>query len=902
MFQAIQIAAHPDMKLDRWGLSLGRPSTPVRVALAVAAAFVAACAMAKPARLHVPSPDWRDQVIYFLMLDRFDDGDARNNDQGAGEFKPGSEAHYNGGDLRGVQRRLDYIQGLGATAVWLTPVVANQWINPAGNYTGYHGYWAQHFKQVDAHVGTLRDYQDLSRSLHARGMYLIQDIVLNHTGDYFYYGPQANRQDPARDYHPHLGTPPVSAPSQAPFHLNDPRRAADRAAAIYHWTPDVKDFGDRNQELNHQMSGLDDLNTENPVVRRALRDSYGHWIRQAGVDAFRLDTAFYVPQDFLADFLRSKDPRAPGIEQVARQTGRRHFFTFGEGFAMDLPYQDAQARKIESYVRGPDGSGVLGGMLNFPLYGSLGDVFARGQPTAQLAHRIDSMMRVHARPHLMPSFVDNHDVDRFLSGGSVAGLQQALLSIFTLPGIPTVYYGTEQGFSVQRAALFAAGHASGGRDRFDTQAPLYRTLASLAALRKSHRVLSRGVPTVLASSATGPGPIAWRMDHGREQALVVMNSADREVLLDDLATGCAPGASLQVLWSSDDAPDVRLEVADRLHLRLPARSAYVWKCVPSPRLTTRPTAVRASSAHAPLNALAGSSALTLDALPPWIEQDVEVQGRAKPHQRLQLVVDRDLQGASWVQADAQGRWRAVVSTADMVDPQVEHRVVAWAEGRASQAAVFRVRRAWQLQVDHEDPAGDDVGPQGGYVYPTDPSWGPHRQMDLRRVQVSTAGGALRLDLSMHALTTLWNPKHGFDHVVFTVFIELPGEPGGSTVMPLQSGSLPEGMRWHRRLRVGGWSNALFGAQEASATHEGTPVGQGAHIRVDASTRTVSLVLSAAALGHPRTLSGAKIYVTTWDYDAGYRALEAQPGAHTMGGRQSAQDPLVMDDMPILHLP
>ena len=244
--------------------------------------------------------------------------------------------------------------------------------------------------------------------------------------------------------------------------------------------------------------------------------------------------------------------------------------------------------------------------------------------------------------------------------------------------------------------------------RSDTQAPLYRTLASLAALRKSHRVLSRGVPTVLASNATGPGPIAWRMDHGREQALVVMNSADREVLLDDLATGCAPGASLQVLWSSDDAPDVRLEVADRLHLRLPARSAYVWKCVPSPRLTTRPTAGRASSAHAPLDAQAGSSALTLDALPPWIEQDVEVQGRAKPLQRLQLVVDRDLQGASWVQADAQGRWRAVVSTADMVDPQVEHRVVAWAEGRASQAAVFRVRRAWQLQVDHEDPAGDDT--------------------------------------------------------------------------------------------------------------------------------------------------------------------------------------------------
>jgi hypothetical protein len=288
--------------------------------------------------------------------------------------------------------------------------------------------------------------------------------------------------------------------------------------------------------------------------------------------------------------------------------------------------------------------------------------------------------------------------------------------------------------------------------------------------------------------------------------------------------------------------------------------------------------------------------------------EFQVQGRAAPQERLQLVVDADLQGARSVQADAQGRWQARIPISDMVDPVLEHRVVVWNPDevhratRVSAASTFRVQRSWTTVVDHEDPQGDDAGPQGTYTYPTDPSWGTNRQMDLRRVKLSTAGGALRLDLSMQGLTTLWNPKNGFDHVAFTIFIELPGQEGGSTIMPLQGGTLPEGMRWHRRLRVGGWTNALFGPQGASALHEGTPLAQGAQISTDAASRTVSLVLKASALGSIPSLSGARVYVTTWDYDAGYRALERDAGPHTLGGRRSPQDRLVMDDTPVLRLP
>jgi glycosidase len=205
------------------------------------------------------------------------------------------------------------------------------------------------------------------------------------------------------------------------------------------------------------MGHLDDLATGNPRVRRALRDSFGYWIRAVGVDAFRVDTAFYVEPEFFHDFIHSRDRRAPGMAEVARRTGRQDFYVFGEGFGIDAPGATAQAERIEGYVRGADGQPRMQGMLNFPLYGGLVDAFARGRPTQELRERIEAVMRVHGDPHRMPSFVDNHDVDRWLAGGSEAGLRQALLAIMTLPGVPVLYYGTEQGLKEQRGALFAGG-------------------------------------------------------------------------------------------------------------------------------------------------------------------------------------------------------------------------------------------------------------------------------------------------------------------------------------------------------------------------------------------------------------------------------------------------------------
>jgi len=834
----------------------------------------------------VPTIDWRDQVIYFLMIDRFDDGDPENNDQGQGEYDPTDPRRFSGGDLVGACRRLDYIQGLGATAVWITPPVSNQWWDGRVGYGGYHGYWAADFMAVDPHFGDTGDYRRFARALHVRGMALVQDVVVNHTGNFFEYAQEPPANDPARGYVVNDGSSPMAAPRRWPFTLNDPRRQQDRDAGIYHWTPRIADFTDRRQELDFQLAGLDDLATDNPVVRRALREAYGFWIREVGVDAFRVDTAFHVPPDYFRDFLHARDPQHPGILDVARAAGRPDFHVFGEGFGIDRPGSDAIAEKIESYTRDQHGP-LLPGMINFPLYGSLMDVFARGRPTRELARRIEATMRVHADPHRMPTFLDNHDVERFLAGGSQDGLRQGLLALMTLPGIPVIYYGTEQGFRAPRAAMFAGGHGSEGRDHFDITSPLYRYVASVVALRRDNPLFSRGTPTILRDSAAGAGVLAYRVDHDGESALVVFNTDEHERLLDNLDTGLAVGRGLRAIFSASEAtPLPRLDARGRLTVRLPARTGVVW------------VADDAAPA-APLPSLE----LTLDPIPPGpVHGLLPLSGHTNGVDPFLLLLDGDLATATPVRADGDGRWRAQLDTNGLVDPGIPHRVVAWSAdtGAISQGREFHVEPAWTEAVRHRDPAGDDAGPDGRYTYPDDTRWRETRPADLREVRALVSGGSLRLELRTAGLMSDWNPPNGFDHVHFTIFLALPGRDDGERVMPLQDAELPAGLRWHRRWRVGGWTSAAFSFEGASALDEGRPVTPAPTVRVDKDRDTVIVTLPATALGKPATLDGARLYVTTWDYDGGYRALQPKAGGHQFGGGQPGEAK-VMDDSSVLVL-
>ena len=853
-------------------------------------------------KLHVPSPDWRDQVIYFVLTDRFDDGNPRNNDQGLGEHDARDGNKYSGGDIEGIRRRLDYIQALGATGVWLTPPVLNQWHDTTHGFWGYHGYWASHFKRMDPHVGTLADYQRLSDALHRRGMYLVQDVVVNHTGNFFSYGPGWRADDPTADFRPNTGSRPMLRPLQAPFHLNDPRRAEDRRAGIYHWTPDIRDVTVRDEEMNFQTSGLDDLNTENPRVRRALRDSFGYWVREVGVDAFRIDTAYHVPPEFFEDFLYATDPKAPGVALVARRTGRKDFFAFGEGFGIDAPGQTRYTRKLESYIRGEARQQRLGGMLNFPLYAGLVDVFARGRAPAELQRRVQDMVTADARgidPRRLPSFIDNHDLDRWLAVSGEPAMKQALLALMTLPGIPVLYYGTEQGLVEQRAAMFAAGWGSGGRDRFDTQAPLFRYTQAAVALRKAHRGFSRALPQPLQAGGAGPGVLAWRNVHEGQARIVLFNTADAPRFADNLEVG-APRARLRRLFDihADSPaalpPELQADAQGRLHLNLPPRSGTVWavEAAPAPAgpaITQRPT---------------------LDVLPTEAAQgDFDITGRAAPGALLDVVVDGDAARAQRLVTGPDGRFSARIDTRRMTDPALLHRVVLRAAGSGtpleasvSEAATFRVALPWRVLADvPQAPIHDGAGGglQGRYVYPTHESY--TRQMDLRRTRVLSAGGALRLELEMADLTRVWGPANGFDHVAFSVFIELPGRSDGARAMPGQDAELPQGMRWHLRLRAHGWSNALFGPEGADVRADGRSITPAAKISSDAATRTVRFTIPSEALGDPASLSGARVFVSTWDWDGGWRPLAREAGSFIVGGGDP-NAPKLWSASPVITLP
>jgi hypothetical protein len=595
-----------------------------------------------------------------------------------------------------------------------------------------------------------------------------------------------------------------------------------------------------------------------------------------------VDTAFYLPPEVFTDFLHAKDRAAPGVAQVARSTGRTDFLVFGEGFGIDAPGQTRQSQRLKDYM----GPGRMGGMLNFPLYGALGDAFARGQPTQQLADRISQQVAFFPQLHSMPSFVDNHDVDRFLAGGNLAGLRQALLAIMTLPGIPTIYYGTEQGFTEPRAAMFAAGVGSGGRDHFDTQAPLYRDIAAMTRLRREQRLFSRGTPRVLRGQAHGPGALAWRTDFDGQSALVVFNTAEHTVLLDNLATGWPPGQALRGVFGLDGTPVDQSVAADgRLSLSLPPRAGLVW--LAQGQTTARPQAMPPQINTLPIGALP-------DALP---VSGTHPGGPA----RLQLVLDGQLGSAVEVDTDAQGRWQAVLDLSALADDPQPHRLVVWRErdGVASAPQPLQVQRDWQVVAEVDDPTGDDHGPDGSYQRPTDPPY-LAGSMDLRKIQIRRAGQALQISATLGTLSQVWSPQNGFDHLALTVFIGLPGQAGGSRAMPLQQGDLPDGMVWHRRLRVHGWSNAAFSSEGASARSEGSPLSPSAGLSVDAAQRRVTLTLPAALLGGAE-LSGAQVMLNTWDWDGGYRKLAAQ-ATRTEAGAARQDGALWMDRSVVITLP
>jgi glycosidase len=549
----------------------------IAVAAAVALAVAAQAAPAADYRARLPE----DEIIYFLLPDRFENGD-RANDRGglsgdrlATGFDPAHKGYFHGGDLKGVVRRLDYLQDMGITAVWLAPVFKNKAVQgpPGQESAGYHGYWVTDFTQVDPHFGTNADFKAFVDAAHKRGMKVYMDIIANHTADVIQYkgcpiqacgyrsigdypyqrrgGPRGPAINPGfagdRDlsdanfarltnpnYAYEVEVPAAERSVKAPAWLNDPIWYHNRGNS--EWHGESTTYGD--------FSGLDDLATENPRVVAGLVEVFGSWIDRFGIDGFRIDTAKHVNPEFWQAFV-------PAMLARAQARGIPNFHIFGEVYQDSMePGTLAVHTRVDRYPA----------VLDFAFRAAALQTLAGKQGTGTWERLFfgDPLYEGGAdKARQLPTFVSNHDAGRFSmfvrrafpEASDAEVLERVKLAhamMLLLRGVPTVYSGDEQGFvsdegdQAAREDMFASKVATYNDNRllgtrattaqssFDRAHPLYRLVARISKLRSATPALRRG-RQIVRSSGPEPGLFAAsRFDpvSGRE-VLLLFNTSDK---------------------------------------------------------------------------------------------------------------------------------------------------------------------------------------------------------------------------------------------------------------------------------------------------------------------------------------------------------------------------------------
>lgn len=512
-----------------------------------------------------PNILWQHQNIYQIVTDRFYDGDP-SNDNADGNYDPaghrGTSVH--GGDFKGIEEKLDYIKSLGATAIWISPVV----LNARGEF---HGYAGRDFYKVDPHWGTMADLQHLIQAAHARGILVIDDIVVNHGGNLIDSAdpgyPDFNY--PPAGYHLRYHNPDRQYPS--PFDLNATNPALTN---LFHNNGFIQDYDDTTQLELGELSGLDDFRTETPYVREQMIKIYEFWIEQAGFDGFRIDTVKHVEMGFWQQW-------CPAIHAFAAAHGKPDFFMFGE-----VPHNSDA--KVGSYTGNMGGGPFkLDSVLDYTLYFKINPVFA--DPTEsprQLAKHYHAVTENYdpVTQNQLVTFLDNHDQPRFLSvpGSTIDRLKVAVAFLYTAQGIPCLYYGTEQAFNGAKdpwdredmfAGQFEWGPSLG--DNFNMTHPLYQFVAMLNNFRRLYPALQTGHQSILFSATNGPGLFAYTRHLDKQEVFVVLNTAATNQTLPQCQTIYPAGTKLVNLLDADESFTVQANKLTPV-ITVPGTSAKIF--------------------------------------------------------------------------------------------------------------------------------------------------------------------------------------------------------------------------------------------------------------------------------------------------------------------------------------
>jgi len=551
-----------------------------RTAAWIAAAVTAAAAIGITASLLAASPSGphavapvraegtTDQSFYFVMTDRFNDGDPSNNDGGLGSdpaisgFDTTNSAFYQGGDLKGIEDKLDYIEGLGVSAIWVAPPFTNKAVQPEDQSAGYHGYWITDFENIDPHLGGNDAMRSLITAAHDRGLKVYFDIITNHTADVIGYEGGDRLPYVSTDIAPYKdasGEPFSDAAlagsdafptldASASFPYTPVLEPGEESAKSPAWLNDLTVYHNRGNttftgedSLYGDFVGLDDLFTEDPRVVDGMIDIYTTWIRDFDVDGFRIDTMRHVDDGFWQAF-------GPAVLETAHEHGKDEFFMFGEVF-------DTSRAKTSHFTT----LGKQQAVLDFPFQAAAREFVSRGGSAEDLAAFFaddDWYTDADSNAYQLPTFLGNHDMGRFgsflLADNSTAGDDELLARsklandlMFLTRGNPIVYYGDEQGLAGEggdraaRQVMFGTDIAEYtsqdliGTDAtlaspvFDTEHPLYKQISALNKLTADYPALRTGAQ--ITRLADG-GVFAFsRFDREeRREFVIAINTGDTE--------------------------------------------------------------------------------------------------------------------------------------------------------------------------------------------------------------------------------------------------------------------------------------------------------------------------------------------------------------------------------------